>query len=470
MPVPPLNVPISWRSTNPDVVALFDDLQANILKGHGRRLTINLFLKFDSAKAAGIKETIHQLSGELKTAKQQLSEAENFKHNGRDGGTVRCLLLSFAGYKALGVAAKAPAAPAAPAASAFHDGMQTRVVRLADPPVANWEANFQQQIDGMLLLADNDPERLELERDSVAASLEAVGVTVLFEERGDQQFNDRGQGVEHFGYVDGRSQPIFLTEDIEHEKLINGGTSMWDPAFPLEQVLVTTGSGSATAVLGSFFVFRKLEQNVFGFKRKEEELSTLLGFHGEERELAGALMVGRFEDGTPVVLRKEAGFGGGVPNNFNYDDDKVASKCPFHAHIRKTNPRGSGGAEPQAGERKHIMARRGITFGSREDGMGDRPEDGVGLLFMSHQSSIENQFEFTQATWANNPGFPLGAPTPPGIDPVMGQGANVAGTQQTPKVWGDPASAKVPADFSGFVTMKGGEYFFAPVISTLRTL
>lgn len=465
MPLPPLNQPLSWKSTAPNVVALLDDLQANILKGHGRRHTRNLFLKFDPAKQAGIKAAIHQLSGQLKTARQQLTEAEEFKATGKDAGTVRCFCLTFAGYQALGVPAKAPAG------AVFQAGMKTRVAALTDPPVATWDAPFQQPIHALLLLADNDTNRLAAERDSVVASLTAVGVTLLGEEIGNQQFNARGDGVEHFGYVDGRSQPLLLTEDITRETLQEDGTSMWNPAFGLDQVLVP--NAGATAVLGSFFVFRKLEQNVLGFKRKEEELATVLGFHGDDRELAGALMVGRFEDGTPVVLRKEAGIGGDVPNNFNYADDPAAIKCPFHAHIRKTNPRGSGGfGQTEAQERKHLMARRGITYGDREECLGDRPEGGVGLLFMAYQSSIENQFEFTQISWANAANFPQvpAGHGQPGLDPVIGQGTNPPNTQQCPLHWGVPTTTKQAQSFAGFVKLKGGEYFFAPVLSTLRTL
>ena len=467
MALPPLNVPLAWKSSDPLVVALLDDLQANILKGHGRNRSLNLFLRFDPAKAAAIKGAIHQLSGNLKTAKQHLVQAEEFKTTGVDGGIIRCFMLAFAGYQALGVAAKAPGA----AGDAFHAGMKSRRVVLNDTLESTWDAHFQQPVHALLLLADDDNDRLQAERDSVVASLQAVGVTILGEEVGDQQRNGRGVGVEHFGYVDGRSQPLLLAEDVAREKLNNDGMSMWDPAFPADQVLVT----KAGAVQGSFFVFRKLEQDVLGFKRKEEGLADSLGLHGDAHELAGAMMVGRFEDGTPVVLRNEAGMGGDVPNNFNYDDDTTAVKCPFHGHVRKTNPRGTGGFESIAVERRHIMARRGITYGEREPGMCDRPEGEVGLLFASFQTSLENQFEFTQIRWANDPGFPkpVGPPVPtpaPGTDPVMGQVATPANTQQTPLQWGDPATAKQAQSFGGFVKLKGGEYFFAPVVSTLRTL
>ncbi len=457
MPLPALNVPLPWKSDDPIIGALLDDLQANILKGHGRHTTINLFLKFDPTKAAGIRAAIHQLSGQLKSAKQQLSEAAAFKKTKKDGGTLRCFFLTFAGYEALGVANKAPAGPA------FQAGMKARA-DLKDNH-KTWDTYFKGTIHAMLLLADNNRSRLDADRASVMTSLEAAGVTLLGEERGNQQFNSRGDGVEHFGYVDGRSQPLLLAEDVENEKQTGGGSSMWNPAFPANQVLVT----AANRVLGSFFVFRKLEQNVRAFNEAEDKLAESLDFKDEDKELAGAMMVGRFEDGTPVVLRKRDGFGGDPMNNFNYADDPRGSKCPLHAHIRKTNPRGSGD-EPEWTERTHIMARRGITYGLREDGMGDRPEGGVGLLFMSYQTHIENQFEVTQIKWADDPNFPPHDSLPaPGRDPVISAAA-VKGPQHCPVQWGDPDAKRMPENFGGFVTVKGGEYFFAPVIGDLRTL
>ena len=173
MPLPPLNVPLTWKGPDPNVAALLDDLQANILKGHGRDHSINLFLKFDPTKAAAIKAAIHQLSGDLKTAKQQLVQAEEFKSTKKDGGAVRCFMLTFEGYKALGVQAKAPAGVA------FQAGMKSRQGLLKDTLQATWDPHFQQTIHALLLLADVNFDRLEGERDSVVAALQAVGVTVL---------------------------------------------------------------------------------------------------------------------------------------------------------------------------------------------------------------------------------------------------------------------------------------------------
>lgn len=114
-------------------------------------------------------------------------------------------------------------------------------------------------------------------------------------------------------------------------------------------------------------------------------------------------------------------------------------------------------------------ARRGITYGTRlEDPdtheLVDQPNDGVGLLFMSYQASIENQFRFMQTVWANNENFPEAGV---GIDPIIGQRGTLG--QHWPPVYNSTAGA-IQKLFAGFVTLKGGEYFFAPSIAGLRKL
>jgi deferrochelatase/peroxidase EfeB len=99
------------------------------------------------------------------------------------------------------------------------------------------------------------------------------------------------------------------------------------------------------------------------------------------------------------------------------------------------------------------------------------PSGGVGLLFMAYNSTIANQFKFTQQRWADNPGFPVQPQGTHGIDPVIGQGPNNQGDQRLPKEWDNPvAGVRDDCPFSGFVKMKGGEYFFSPSLTFLKTL
>ena len=92
---------------------------------------------------------------------------------------------------------------------------------------------------------------------------EDLGVLVV--ERGNALRTDEGEGIEHFGYVDGRSQPIFFSTDLPEE----GNIDRWDPSEPLRLVLVPDKSVPDENSFGSYFVFRKLEQDVLRFTVRE---------------------------------------------------------------------------------------------------------------------------------------------------------------------------------------------------------
>jgi Dyp-type peroxidase family len=449
-------------------LALLDDLQGNILKGHGRRHTANVFLRFAPRRVADAKAFLRGLGNDLTTALQQLIDTQVFKATGRPGGEFMAAFLTAPGYQALGLDDVMPGDPA------FRAGMGTRA--LNDPPQSQWDGTFKREIHAMVMLAaDGDDPKDTRPRDRmldyflqrVAATNDAV--TVLGHDLGDQQFNKDDNGIEQFGYVDGRSQPLMLDEDIRKELPGGPKPGVWDPSIPLSQVLVVDKAGNLEVSCGSYFVYRKLEQNVRAFKKREALLGTANGGIGEQ---AGASVIGRFENGFPLLKRAvDSATGvpeGTVENDFDYSGDTSGLRCPYAAHIRKTNPR-------RADAQAHLMARRGITYGRRTDDLDgddidDKPTGDVGLLFMAYQSDLSQQFEFTQGSWANNPRFDFNAPQsimPVGIDPVIGQPAG-AGPQQFTEVWGKSLGPK--SDFSGFVTLKGGAYFFAPAISTLVKL
>jgi len=449
---------------------MLEELQPNIVKAHVRDHLSVLFLQFgDPAEARAFLSSVVPL---MKSARTHLAEVDAHKATGAAGTPYVGIGLTFAGYGALGIADELT-----PVDPSFRLGMkhaETRA-RLSDPPASAWEPPYRGDIHAIVLIGDARDASTVARRNEVEALLPA-SVTVLGEETGLSQINPDGDGIEHFGYVDGRSQPLFLTEDIAEETRTTDGASAWDPAFPLDQVLIADAAAPDPGKhLGSYFIFRKLEQNVRRFKEAEDELAAALGLTGEDAERAGALLVGRFEDGTPLTSQAAAGANSPVMNNFNYDSDDQGVKCPFQAHIRKTNPRGSGGFEEEAGERRHLMARRGQTFGSRADDPfaelppSARPTSGVGLLFMAFNTELANQFEFTQGVWANNPGFPAvpdGTPAP-GLDPVIGQGSRP--DMSNPKQWGE--AARVETDpIAQAVRMKGGEYFFMPSLAFLRGL
>jgi Dyp-type peroxidase family len=481
-----LKNPLAWKKAKPDERKMLEDLQGNILKGHGRNFTYNLFLNFNVGQYDRAREFVHDIAAQMPSALSQLQASDVYKSTGESASVFTAFFLSARGYGALGRADLKPTRNADP----FEAGMKPRSVMLNDPPVDTWNAPFRADIHAMLLIADDSEAVRDTRRGEILQMISETNgaVTLIGVEEGRAMRNQDEHGIEHFGYVDGRSQPLMLVEDWENERDKLGGVDQWDPKIPLGQVLVPCPGGSTPHSHGSYFVFRKLEQNVRGFKKDEQQLATFLGLGAgeadpeqaaEARELAGAMVVGRFENGQPVARQNEAGNlkGKDVPNNFNFKADPNGLKCPFAGHIRKSNPRGDSEDKlpqfvPKGSEIGHLMARRGITYGFRSVHPNDptlrfedMPTGDVGLLFMAYQSNLATQFEFTQQTWVNNAGFVVSGT---GIDPVIGQtpGANA---QKWPDAWGVSLKAE-PYDFSDWVTMQGGEYFFAPCLSMLKSM
>jgi deferrochelatase/peroxidase EfeB len=215
-----------------------------------------------------------------------------------------------------------------------------------------------------------------------------------------------------------------------------------------------------------------------GFKRAVLETASRLGV---DPSYVGAMVIGRFEDGTPLALQSAWGMHDPVPNDFNYSSDLHGLKCPHFAHIRKVNPRGCGLERP-VDERRHFFPRRGQTYGLRWDDpndyrIDDKPENGVGLLFMAFNSDIGAQFVYTQRMFANAtpelaiPESPFGL-----ADMLAGQGRRPA-IVEWPVSWGGGDAEQVSLDakrtapcFDSFVSMRGGEYFFMPSLAFLETL
>ncbi len=467
-----LNASISWTTAAGDDAAMLDHLQPNILKPHTREFLSILFLKFSNGP--GGRAFLRDIATLMKSAKAHLQETKAFKASGTPGSAYVGVGLTAAGYAALGIAP-------VPADTAFKGSMQSTAA-LNDPAVATWDAHFRKKADlhAIVLIGDMSMEGKSNMHDKIAVKINAAtGVSVLGTQDGMGQHNANAQGIEHFGYVDGRSQPLFFEEDILGEEDGTDGIANWSPRFPLGQAIVAdTAAPNPALHFGSYLVFRKLEQNVRRFKDMEEKFASRLKIEDDER--AGGMLVGRFEDGTAVTLQSSEGMHSPVPNNFNYDSDTRGGKCPFLGHIRKTNPRGSGGFNQTAAqERAHLMPRRGQTYGVRTDNPNDglldnKPTGNVGLLFMAFNADIRNQFEFTQIQWANNPAFPqvkAGVPQP-GVDPVIGQtpGDAARPSMTAAKEWGDPGSLKTVSPVPRTVTMKGGEYFFMPSLAMLRAL
>jgi len=289
-------------------------------------------------------------------------------------------------------------------------------------------------------------------------------------------------GREHFGYQDGLSQPAII------------GFRDPDPGedpTPAGVIVLGGDQDNVTrppwAKDGSFLAFRKLRQFVPEFNDwikthpiKGPGLSPEQG-----SDLLGARLVGRWKSGAPVVRNptKDNTAEGKddkphkFVNNFDYSTDPGQAKCPFAAHLRKMNPRASFPGSIAVRERR--ISRQGIPYGPEVDEyekgacltMHDR-----GLLFACYQSNLSLGFNFLQKIWANRPDFPKpldksGDP-PSGFDALIGQTDPLKPGDKRFVQGSDPGNLTAkPLDLPSqpFVVPLGGEYFFSPSITALKT-
>ncbi len=268
------------------------------------------------------------------------------------------------------------------------------------------------------------------------------------------------------GYGGGEAPPSVSTSEV-----------------PVDPGPVSVG-GPEWAADGSYLVFRRLQQDVEGFGRFMQQSAAA---ENVSSALLGAKLVGRYKSGCPLEHTSDEPVGldpqvadpsiadasllsEAKINNFEYSNDAEGAIVPRAAHIRKVYPRDE--ATPGGGEadtQTHRLLRRGIAYGEPFDpgAPSGSPQAGDvtfprdrGLLFLCYQRSLEDQFEFVQRQWVNNPNFPQ---PEAGQDPVIAQLA-------------EPRSAHVPGlgqpqlSIPQFVRTTGGEYFFTPSISALVRL
>jgi hypothetical protein len=121
----------------------------------------------------------------------------------------------------------------------------------------------------------------------------------------------------------------------------------------------------------------------------------------------------------------------------------------------------------------HRIARRAISYGKLPS---EVPEDGAGLLFMCFQASLVKQFNFMQKAWAKQSNFvkrDVGTDVVIGVEikeqvPPNEHLTSIPETYKFPNEWGSQETTAV--DFKHWVTMRGGEFFFAPSMSFLKSL
>jgi Dyp-type peroxidase family len=395
---------------------------------------------------------------------------------------------------------------------------------------AKWKVGGPgKEFDALIIVAGDTRQEVDSRARELTKIVEKAGLKIAYREKGDVRSDHPGH--EHFGFDDGISQPgirgrasddeeDFVTprhiakgEEPTHSLFGYPGQDLvWPgvlvlghPATSPDPLVpgVPSAAIPSWACNGSYLVFRRLRQDVGLFWRtmrsEAKRLSKLPGFEGMTDEKLASRLVGRWLSGAPVnrVPEKDdrrLGQEALANNHFRFDSDAHAydlspsfvdkfpqSKadpagitCPWAAHIRKVNTRDSAS---DMGGRDSTYARRllriGVPFGKplkdRYAQIKSDPQKGErGLIFLSIQASIEDQFEFLMARWMGDPSRPK---MPGGHDILVGQNDTPGQDRERHCViFGSGIQEAYIATKAQWIVPTGGGYFFVPSLTTLRAV
>ena len=324
--------------------------------------------------------------------------------------------------------------------------------------------------------------------------------------------NDGCQPIpyEHFGYLDGISDPVFdgqydaATEAI---RVIGNGKmgkdGVWRPLAAGEFLLGYADEAQEVPLRpmplpfsrnGTFMAYRKLQENVAVFRGWLDATAPRfaaaqgLATPAQARTMLMAKMCGRWPDGVPLTLAptwdKWQAFNnsttandraGSALSNFTYFDDADGSKCPVASHSRRVNPRDTLGPLPSDGSKpgpsgtvlanRRRILRRGLPYGTTTPEATADAE--VGIVMLNVCASLARQYEFVQQQWLN---YGLDASVGNDRCPLLGIHDPATSKFVIP---GDPATGAAPfiADqLPQLVEARGGDYFFVPSLPALAMI
>ncbi|MER5733464.1 peroxidase [Streptomyces sp. NPDC002138] len=488
--------------------------QGDVLAGFRKDHVCLLLIHFHEAPKG--RGWLERLVPELSTTDQvtrfnsDFSAARHLRH-GVDPSTMSVLWtglsLTHPGLRVLAGKDPFPAVPAGSTAEAFREGAAARAEQLGDTgdsaPDAWLFGAAVDDVHAVLTLAADDPKSLAGAVARHRRSLDGAGAEVVFRQDG-ATLPGALRGHEHFGFLDAISQPGvrgFDSPDPANAAAVRGkpGTRLLPAGEFLvghERVDHRPAGLPVWATGGSFHVVRRLAQDVPGWWQQAGECLAELKRSGAAPADAdptwlAARMVGRWPHGAPVASCPAAERvplpGEDIDGFLDFHDDPQGWTTPLFSHIRKSNPR--AGLTPAPGrpplpasalDSRRII-RRGIPFGPPHlpgggDGGGGAGDDSRaraasageaarGLLFISHQADLVEQFEFIAKRWINNADFPPGRHPVPGVDPVIGTGSAAAFECSS-----ETGSRATTLAFHRYVRTEGTVYSFTPSIPTLRAL
>jgi deferrochelatase/peroxidase EfeB len=285
-------------------------------------------------------------------------------------------------------------------------------------------------------------------------------------------------GTVHFGYKDGIAQPRIAGAPGPSKPDMQPDAQPGE--FLLGKDYVNQFGGNFLGDLppalgdnGTYAALRILRQDVIAF---EKFLDLAKARFGLEREYTAAKLMGRWRNGTPLVLSPESyspkpPIPGHRINEFDYGptdtapaffDDREGLRCPVGAHIRRLNPRG---ATVMGKPHSRRIIRRGIAYGPPFDPtQPDGKERGLVGYFIC--GDLAMQFEFLLKIWANEDLATAGLRGT--RDPLIGAQPDIGG--QFVIRTDDHRDPIIFDDLPRLVITTGSVYVFIPGIGGLRFL
>lgn len=430
----------------------FDDIQHFLMRRPRALAARYEFLYFQ--RPAGGREW-------LKGLLEKVGTAESFKAN---ESYSRWISIGFTwnGLRALGV----DEASLATFPEEFRQGMAARAGIIGTTGASHpdqWVGGLASpDLHAIVILFARDVEERERCRHEHEAHVQRCdGVNVLssLDLEAIPQYTDPH---EHFGYRDRLTQPYI--EGVDPEPTPGSGPALKPGEFFLgypdeDGPPANLPQPEILSRNGSYIAYLRLEEHVGAFR-------DFLRQHGdtpEKQEWIAAKLMGRWRDGTPLVLSpdKPDSHLAEDPqrtNDFDYGTmDPYGYACPLGSHVRRMNPR-----DTAHNMNRRKMIRRGGTYGPFLPE--DKPDDGIerGIAAFIGCASLVRQFEFAMNVWANDANFQeLGNER----DPIFG---TQDGTfdMTIPK---RPIKMKIRG-LPSFTTVRGGAYFFLPGIKAMRYL
>ncbi len=534
---------------NDEPILCIDNIQGNILAGFNKDFQTFIFLRITDS--ALFKRWLEKQIPSIATVAEVLAFNRLFKavrfRRRENVQTLQATWINIA-FSATGIAQLRGNDEAQQFLDpSFKSGLLAQSASLNDPTdpaqegaPQNWLFGGSADTDAhvALIVAGDDEDDLSTEIRRLENSIYGVsdsresprtvrsGASIIYKQHG-ATLPSPLTGHEHFGWLDGVSQPgirrkisanngdlltlrqnpndraqgkpgqdcLYPGEFVFGYRRQDGSDQNTDPAAPTGP---NAFAGPSWGDDGSYYVVRRLRQDVLGFHQWLEQNAKANDLEADE---LGAALIGRHPHGAPVISAPFDDVALGTDdcknNYFDFqnkpnsgtkgdpsqcdsgtapDADPGGHRCPFSAHIRKAYPRDdtdqSVPALREVTTQTHRLLRRGIPFGSPSldkttrdaEDAGDR-----GLLFAAYQTSIVGQFEFITKNWANNPNFKTAGTGP---DPILGQASGnrsrtfVSGYTDDDGKFHD-TSLTLSTDF---VIPTGGGYFFAPSIDALYVL